>query len=473
MTEDVKIKISSEIDSAGLSELRKQLNENRNELNATSRQLDKTSNDYKTLKEAVREINRVMKLSDDELKAYTKSLVSQDTAVSNSVKAKNNLINVTNQYGLKLGNVKNDISRYSGQLLSMAEATTQGTDAIVNQIGSLGLFAGGWISVASALGLAAYNYRDWIDAHVGWDMNKEDASMKKTMQDLKDETNRLLDPNRVEVPNENPIGDINIPKQDEKDIVKKKEKVSVGKQHNEVVNKEVVLTNELIDKQNDLNKLLAIESTFTADTRNQIVYLNYLESVKKLKSEIAGLQLSQDTLKVNGIPMGNDLAGRLSIDQIAQPKSSSEIDEKLRQAKFAESANKTLSDTETLYGVVSQTMSLIGITTDSFLGKLVSGFGTVLTIMESIKTVNSILSFIPGFASGGMATGLFMAGERGTELIDVGNQTARVYNHSDTMKFMNSNSSSSNVNVYLSGNIDVKAQLRKENKKYRAITIKQ
>ena len=118
-------------------------------------------------------------------------------------------------------------------------------------------------------------------------------------------------------------------------------------------------------------------------------------------------------------------------------------------------------------------MNLIGITTDSFLGKLIGGFGTVLSIMEAIKAVNSILNFIPGFASGGIASGLFMAGERGAELINVGNQTARVYNHSDTMKFVNQNNNSSNVNVYLAGNIDVSASLRKENKKYRYITIKQ
>ena len=138
---------------------------------------------------------------------------------------------------------------------------------------------------------------------------------------------------------------------------------------------------------------------------------------------------------------------------------------------FGETASNTLTDTQTLYGVISQTMSLIGISTDSFLGKLVSGFGTVLTIMESIKTVNSILNFIPGFADGGIMPGVSWVGERGKELMF--NPGAYVMNHSDSMKFMNSNSSSSNVNVYLSGNIDVKAQLRKENKKYRAITIKQ
>jgi hypothetical protein len=94
--------------------------------------------------------------------------------------------------------------------------------------------------------------------------------------------------------------------------------------------------------------------------------------------------------------------------------------------------------------------------------------------MESIKAVNSILSFIPGFASGGMvAPGtLGWTGETGKELF-FSASGGYMMNHSDSMRFVNQNSSGSNVNVYLAGNIDVTAALRKENKKYRYITIKQ
>ena len=138
---------------------------------------------------------------------------------------------------------------------------------------------------------------------------------------------------------------------------------------------------------------------------------------------------------------------------------------------FGKAAEQTLSDTQTIYGVVSQTMSMIGITTDSFLGKLVGGFGTVLTIMESIKAVNTIFSFIPGLATGGMTSGVNWVGEQGKELLF--SPGSYVMNHSDSMRFVNQNSSGSNVNVYLAGNIDVTAALKKENKKYRYITIKQ
>jgi len=143
----------------------------------------------------------------------------------------------------------------------------------------------------------------------------------------------------------------------------------------------------------------------------------------------------------------------------------------LRTANFGESASKTLEDTQTIYGTVSQTMSLIGITTDSFLGKLVGGFGTVLTIMESIKAVNTIFSFIPGLATGGLTSGVNWVGEQGKELLF--SPGSYVMNHSDSMRFVNQNSSGSNVNVYLAGNIDVTAALKKENKKYRYITVKQ
>ena len=63
MTEEVKIKLTSELDSKGYDELRKKLNESRNELNALARATEKGSKEYKTYKESVKEINRIVKLS--------------------------------------------------------------------------------------------------------------------------------------------------------------------------------------------------------------------------------------------------------------------------------------------------------------------------------------------------------------------------------------------------------------------------
>ena len=176
----------------------------------------------------------------------------------------------------------------------------------------------------------------------------------------------------------------------------------------------------------------------------------------------------------SGVEIAKKLIGGLSsedVKQIGWQVESDTIAGIKGKDSFGETASKTLEDTQTIYGTVSQTMSLIGITTDSFLGKLVGGFGTVLTIMESIKAVNTIFSFIPGLATGGLTSGVNWVGEQGKELLF--SPGSYVMNHSDSMRFVNQNSSGSNVNVYLAGNIDVTAALKKENKKYRYITVKQ
>ncbi len=43
---------------------------------------------------------------------------------------------------------------------------------------------------------------------------------------------------------------------------------------------------------------------------------------------------------------------------------------------------------------------------------------------------------VPGYATGGVATGLFVAGEQGAELIDVGNNSARIFNNSQSQKML-------------------------------------
>jgi len=173
----------------------------------------------------------------------------------------------------------------------------------------------------------------------------------------------------------------------------------------------------------------------------------------------------------SGVVLPTKLIGGLTSEDIRQTGFQVESDS---LKDVSANSRNALEDTNTMYGVVSSTMNLLGVSTDSFVGKLIGGFGTVLTIMEAIKTVNSIFSFlpIPGFASGGvLPAGVSLVGERGPELMF--NPGAYVMNHNDSMRFINSNSQGSNVNVYLSGNIDVTATQRKENKKYRAITIRQ
>ena len=146
------------------------------------------------------------------------------------------------------------------------------------------------------------------------------------------------------------------------------------------------------------------------------------------------------------------------------------------QAQSANERNqlaKNFQYSEDTLNNVTHLFSLLNLSTDSFVGKIIGGFNTVLTIMEAIKTVNSIFSFIPGFAGGGYAPAgsPFIVGERGTELM-FNSRPSYIMNHNDSMKYL-SNNSQPTVNVYLAGNIDVTASLQKENRKYNYVTVKQ
>ena len=111
---------------------------------------------------------------------------------------------------------------------------------------------------------------------------------------------------------------------------------------------------------------------------------------------------------------------------------------------------------DNLLSSVANTMNALGVGTDNFVGKIVSGFGAVLAIMETIKAVNSILSVIPFLATGGImqSSGLAVVGERGPELVSLP-AGARVYNNQDTQRYFNSvNSTPQAVNVYVNANMD-------------------
>ena len=111
---------------------------------------------------------------------------------------------------------------------------------------------------------------------------------------------------------------------------------------------------------------------------------------------------------------------------------------------------------DNLLSSVANTMNALGVGTDNFVGKIVSGFGAVLAIMETIKAVNSILSVIPFLATGGImqSSGLAVVGERGPELVSLP-AGARVYNNQDTQRYFNNvNSTPQAVNVYVNANMD-------------------
>ena len=86
-----------------------------------------------------------------------------------------------------------------------------------------------------------------------------------------------------------------------------------------------------------------------------------------------------------------------------------------------------------LLGNIQSVMDVLGAGTSQFVNSMISGFNVVLSIMEAIKAVNTILSVIPFLATGGImqSSGLAVVGERGPELVSLP-AGARVYNNQDT-----------------------------------------
>lgn len=99
MTEEVKIKLTSAFGSQGFDELRKKLNDSRNELNAMARSVEKNSKEWKQYKEAVKEINRIMKLSDKDLKSYTDSIKAEQKAIQDAERQTDKLSKTTKSLG--------------------------------------------------------------------------------------------------------------------------------------------------------------------------------------------------------------------------------------------------------------------------------------------------------------------------------------------------------------------------------------
>ena len=126
---------------------------------------------------------------------------------------------------------------------------------------------------------------------------------------------------------------------------------------------------------------------------------------------------------------------------------------------------KTIADVETIGSSISSVMNTLGLGTNNFVNTLIAGFDSVLTIMQAIKAVNTVFSFIPGLATGGTAiAGMpHIVGERGAELF-IPKTTGTVVNNSDTTKLLNKlagSNSSQPVNVYINANMDGLTFLKK------------
>jgi len=284
---------------------------------------------------------------------------------------------------------------------------------------------------------------------------------------------------------QNPDLTVNIPKSDPKDKVTQqnqadieadKTKTKTGGAVNKVKSEGVKLTNDLIDAQKKYNDLLAKEVTFTEDQKNQRVYLDYKKQLLEIEKEIARLQSISVIYSTDGVKVAERFLGHFSKEDIKQAEYNAESQSLLNKANSKEDTSSTYEDVSNTYGAINNMMSVLNLGTETFVSKLLGGFNTVLTIMEAIKAVNSILSFIPGFASGGaFSGGPMIVGERGPELL-FANTSGYVMNNQDSQRYLNSsvNNSQPAINLYVGANLSPKyftAQLEKANSRKNYIRV--
>ena len=214
-------------------------------------------------------------------------------------------------------------------------------------------------------------------------------------------------------------------------------------------NKTTEKAKELLTAIDEIQKKIAEKQEVQAlylskGLANSQAYLTVLEEIVSLETQLATLRGGAKVFgEVANVP-------RLPIGEVSFV-STTGIDEALQAER-----DKAIEDGKLIYGNVTNILSMLGLATDNFVGKIVSGFNTVLAIMESIKAINSILNIIPFFATGGIMqqSGLAVVGERGAELVQLP-AGARVYNNQDTQKYFNSiNSQPQAVNVYVNANLD-------------------
>jgi hypothetical protein len=185
-------------------------------------------------------------------------------------------------------------------------------------------------------------------------------------------------------------------------------------------------------------------------------YLTLLQEIVSLETELATLRGGAVTsLEAANVP-------RLPIGEVSFT-STTGVNEALQAER-----DKAIEDGKMIYGNVTNILNMLGLATDNFVGKIIGGFNVVLSIMESIKAVNTILNVIPFLATGGImqSSGLAVVGERGPELVSLP-AGARVYNNQDTQRYFNSVSNTPQaVNVYVNADIDGLQFLRKNMPKY-------
>lgn len=381
--------------------------------------------------------------------------------------------NVSNLIGVTLANAFEEVSKETGAFNQELDVTIQ--DAI-----QLGKDVGNVINTMVAWGARIQEVSNYLSPVAGIIRN-----IYNPVKDLTDELFRLIGilpqlqetqkqsedvANRIFGNNPNLVGeDEMFPSKGEFERRKKfnfQSNKSGTSGNNSAKEKEVKITNDLIRKQEELNELLKVESTFTADQKNQQAYLKYLEDVKKLKAEIAFLQSEQILFDTAGVTLPNRRTGLLTAEQIRLSQLQAESDMRMGDEPEAETEsakNNLIEGVQTVSDEILSTMNIFGDGVSKGIRDFLNGLTIAVQLIKTLQTVNSILGLIPGFASGGSFPGgsPIMVGEKGAEIIFPRN-AGFVMNNNDSKKFLNQNMTrQQDVNVYINANLDGLTFLRK------------
>lgn len=207
-------------------------------------------------------------------------------------------------------------------------------------------------------------------------------------------------------------------------------------------------SDQIIDS---LSQQLELQALVTAGT---FEWQKYADEIERLNKELTKLNSLYAPLIDAEKLLGKIDFTRTPIEEIngnsGDTERTSFLDQSLAKwGQISEYGNN-------LFNSISSSMQTLGLGTENFVTKIISGFSTVLAIMETIKAVNSILNVIPFLATGGIMqqSGLAVVGEKGAELVHLP-AGARVYNNQETQRIFNSaNPSSQSVNVYINANLD-------------------
>lgn len=454
MNENVEISLSSNLDTKGLDLLRKALNDQRNELNAVARETDKADIKYKQLKATVSELNRLMKLSDTELKQYASSLIPIEKNIDKVNNAKGRMLTNTDKLTKSFSSLKTNVGSYSTTIVNLSSDIAQGDKSIMESVGTLGLYAGGWAAVASAVYLATQNIVEYLNKDslviknlesnipkTGDILNGTDGSLRQyekkrtglffdyNIGPQYDNSNQQYNPTRDSMP-----GTFDAERL--QNLLNGKTKLG-GKTAKET---KVELT-EIEKLQQDLIKLESEKLNYISLYGEQAgIVLETLKKIKDTQEKIKYLTSGKNIYDTSGITLPEKKLPLFSAEDIRQSQYQAESDyiNSLDGSKYKDT-NNTLEDIQTGYSLIAQSMSLLNVGTDTFVGKLMAVFNfanSALSIGSSI--VSFITKIIPGLGSMPSMSG-------GSMSLD----TNRMINQSVSMN-------ASPVNIYMSSNVSQK-----------------